>query len=81
MTYDRVARLFTKFRKASTWPTNNPRVFHFHRNGGAEYTVDLLMDDGKARYLRVLFEDVCDHVERTGRTDSKNVYYRLKKVA
>ena len=78
MTHREVASLFGRFDNASTWPTKNPRVFHFHRDGGAEYTVDLSVDDGKARYLRVLFKEVCDHVERSGRQDSKNVYYKLK---
>lgn len=78
MTYAQVATLFGRFHTASTWPGTNPRVFHFHRDGGGEYTVDLSADDGKARYLRVPFDEVYLHVERTGVTDSKNVYYRLK---
>jgi hypothetical protein len=78
MTYKQVAELFGTFRKASTWPTKNPRLFHFHRDGGEEYTVDLYEDDGKARYLRVPLGEVREYVEPTGETDSKNVYFRLK---
>jgi len=79
MTYEQVTQLFGRFKKASTWPTKTPRLFHFHRDGGEEYTVDLYEDDGKARYLRVPVDEVRDHVERTGEVDSKNVYYRLKR--
>ena len=78
MTRQKVAELFGRFEKASTWPTKNPRVFHFHRDGGEEHTVDLYEDDGKARYLRVRVGEVRDYIERTGEVDSKNVYYRLK---
>jgi hypothetical protein len=49
MTHEQVTKLFGRFRKAITWPTKNPRVFHFHRDSGGEYTVDLYEDDGKAR--------------------------------
>jgi len=80
MTYQQVEQLFRKFRKGSTWPGDSPRVFCFHRDGGEEYTVDLNDDDGKARYLRVLFSDVRPNVEQTGETDSQNVYYRLKRA-
>src|SRR6266853_3594382 len=62
MTYKQAAQLFRQFGKGSTWPGTNPRVFHFHRDGGGEYTVDLYEDDGKARYLRVLFSEVRPHV-------------------
>ena len=34
MTYAQVATLFGRFHTASTWPGTNPRVFHFHRDGG-----------------------------------------------
>ena len=78
MTFEQVTKLFGRFRNASTWPTKNPRLFHFHRDGGEEYTVDLYEDDGKARYLRLPIDEVRDHVERTGEVDSKSVYYRLK---
>jgi hypothetical protein len=78
MTHEQVTELFGRFKKASTWPTKNPRLFYFHRDGGEEYTVDLYEDDGKARYLRVPVDEVGDHVESTGEVDSKNVYYRLK---
>lgn len=78
MTYEQVAELFTRFEKASTWPTENPRLFHFHRHGGAEYTVDLFCDAGRARYLRLPLEEVREHVERTGEVDAKNVYYQLR---
>jgi hypothetical protein len=44
MTHEQVTKLFGRFRKASTWPTKNPRVFHFHRDSGGEYTVDLYED-------------------------------------
>jgi hypothetical protein len=78
MTYKQAADLFTKFQRASTWPTKNPRVFHFHRNGGEEYTVDLSEDDGKARYLRIPFSEIQEYVKRSGETDSQNIYFRLK---
>lgn len=78
MRYRQVAQLFGRFDKASTWPTSSPRVFHFHRDGGQEYTIDLCDDDGKARYLRVPIEAVREHVEPSGQRDFKNIYYRLK---
>jgi hypothetical protein len=78
MTRNQVAELFGRFDKASTWPSNSPRVFLFHREGGEEYTIDLYEDDGKARYLRVPIDEVRDHVEQSGEVDSQNVYYRLK---
>jgi hypothetical protein len=78
MTREKVAELFGRFEKSSTWPTKNPRLFHFHRDGGEEYIVDLYEDDGKARYLRVPLDEVRDYIERTGEADSQNVYYRLK---
>jgi hypothetical protein len=78
MTHEQVTELFGRFKKASTWPTKNPRLFHFHRDGGEEYTVDLYGDDGRARYLRVPLDEVQEYVEPTGETDSKNVYFRLK---
>jgi hypothetical protein len=78
MTYEQVTELFERFREASTWPTKNPRLFHFHREGGREYTVDLYEDDGKARYIRVPFDEIREYVEPTGERDSKNVYFRLK---
>jgi len=78
MTYEQVTELFGRFKRASTWPTENPRLFHFHRDGGEEYTVDLHEDDGRARYLRVPFDELREYVEPTSETDSKNVYFRLK---
>jgi hypothetical protein len=78
MTYEQVAELFERYEMASTWPTRNPRLFHFHRDGGEERTANLYEDDGTARYLRVPINEVRDHVERTGGVDSKNVYYRLR---
>jgi hypothetical protein len=80
MTYEQVAELFGRFNTASAWPGNNPRLFHFHRDGGEERTVDLYEDDGRARYLRVALDEVRDHVEPTGQTDSKNVYYQLRRA-
>lgn len=81
MTYEQVAELFGRFTTASSWPSNNPRVFLFHRDGGEECTVDLYEDDGRARYLRVPLDEVRDHIERTGEVDSQNVYYRLRRAA
>lgn len=81
MTYQQVAELFGRFNTASAWPSNNPRVFLFHRNGGEERTVDLYEDDGLARYLRVPLEQVRDHIEQTGEVDSQNAYYRLRRAA
>jgi hypothetical protein len=78
MTHEQVAELFRRFKKASTWPTNKPTLFLFHRDGGEEYTVDLYDDDGKARYLRVPLDELREYVEPTGETDSKNIYFRLK---
>jgi len=78
MTYEQVTELFRRFKKASTWPTNKPRSFLFHREGGEEYTVDLYDDDGTARYLRVPMDEVREYVEPTGDTEPKNVYFRLK---
>jgi hypothetical protein len=78
MTNEQVTELFGRFDKASTWPTKNPRVFIFHREGGEEYTRDLYEDDGKARFLRVPFEEVYKYVEPNGEADSQNVYYQLK---
>lgn len=82
MTYDEVAKLFSKYEKASTWPGKNALRFFFWVNGRAGHrTAYLGKDDGKARYLWVPIEEVIDHVEPTGHTDSENVYYRLKKAA
>ncbi len=78
MTNGQVTELYRRYDRASTWPTQNPRLFHFHRDGGEERTVDLYEDDGRARYLRVPISEVRDHVERTDVIDSKNVYYRLR---
>jgi hypothetical protein len=81
MTYAETEELFQRYNRASTWPTKGPRgprLFHFHRDGGEERTVDLQEDDGRARYLRVPLNEVYDHVERAGGDDSKNVYYRLR---
>lgn len=80
MTYQQVAQLFERFPIASTWSdSENPRVFLFHREPGEEYTVDLSFDDGRARYLRVPFDQVSEHVEPTGETISKTRYYRLRR--
>jgi len=81
MTHAQVAELFERFNTASTWPSNDPRVFLFHRDGGEERTVDLSEDDGLARYLRVPIEEVRDHIEQTGEVNSQNVYYRLRSAA
>ena len=79
MTYEQVAELFRRFKTASVWPeSKNPRVFLFHRDGGEEYTVDLYEDDGKARYLRVPFDEIREYVEPTGETGPKDRYFRLK---
>ena len=79
MTYEQVAELFRRFKTASVWPeSKNPRKFLFHRDGGEEYTVDLYEDDGKARYLRVPFEEVREYVEPTGKTGPKDKYFQLK---
>ena len=80
MTYEEVARLFAKYQKASTWPGTNAQRFFFWVSGRAGHrTCYLGKDDGKARYLWVPIEEVIDHVEPTGHTDSENTYYRLKK--
>lgn len=79
MRYEQAAELFTRFPEASTWDSENPEVFLFHRAGGEERTVSLARDDGRARYLRVLFDEVRDHVERTGVVRPKTVYYRLRR--
>jgi hypothetical protein len=84
MTYDEVAKLFgnPKYEKASTWPGQNAQRFFFWVRGRTGHkTKHLAKDDGKARYLWVPIEEVIDHVEPTGHTDSENVYYRLKKPA
>ncbi len=82
MTYDEVAKLFNKYEKASTWPGKNAQRFFFWVSGRAGHRTGYLgKDDGKARYLWVPIEEVIDHVEPTGHTDSENVYYRLKKTA
>jgi len=78
MTYEQVTKLFRRFKTASTWPTKHPRLFHFHRDVGEEYTLDLYDVDGRARYLRVPFDELREYVEPNGETDSKNVYFRLK---
>jgi hypothetical protein len=82
MTYEQVAELFSKYEKASTWPSANPERFYFWVRGRAGYGVAYLpRDDGKARYLWVPIDEVREHVEPTGRTDSENIYYRLKRAA
>jgi len=81
MTYEQVAELFRRFPIASTWPGDNPKVFIFQREGGEERTLDLAQDDGRVRYLRVLFGEVCDHIEPTGHENSQNVYYQLRRAA
>ena len=82
MTREKVAELFGRFEKASTWGSANPKRFYFWARGRMSENVRHLgEDDGKARYLWVPFEDVRDHVEPTGQTDSQNKYYRLKKAA
>jgi len=82
MTYEQVAELFRKHEKASTWPTgkNAQRFFFWVRGRAGHKTCYLGKDDGQARYLWVPIEEVIDHVEPTGNTDSENIYYRLKKV-
>ena len=83
MTDEQVAELFKKYGKASTWSTStNPERFYFWDNGRQGHsTAYLYKDDGIARYLWVLIDEVHEHVEPTGRTDSENIYYRLERVA
>lgn len=79
MTYEEVAALFAKYEKASTWPSNAQRFYFWVRGRTGHKTCYRGKDDGKARYLWVPIEEVIDHVEPTGHTDSENVYYRLKR--
>lgn len=79
MTYEQVAELVGKYEKASTWPSSNPERFFFWVRGRVGHrTAYLSKDDGVARYLWVPMDEVRDHVQPTGETDSENIYYRLK---
>jgi hypothetical protein len=83
MTYEQAAELFTRYDRASIWRhVQNPRVFVFHRDGGAERTLGVYEDDGLARYLTVSFSAIREYVEPTGEPDGpKDVYYRLRRRA
>jgi hypothetical protein len=82
MTYEQVADVFSRFPEASIWPDReNPLKFFFIRSAGNERSVHLTRDDGQASFLWVAFDEVRDHVEPTGRRDSQNIYYRLRRAA
>jgi hypothetical protein len=78
VTYAEVASLFSKYPLASTWNSTNPQALHFDTGPKGNWkSRDLHAPNRGERYVKVPFAEVAPHVEKTGRSDSENIFYRL----
>ena len=79
MTYEDVKELFAKYPVASTWPSDNPRALYFDTaQKGNWKSRELDAPNRGERYIRVSFNEVAAHIEKTGKRNSENIFYRLR---
>ena len=83
MTYEEVKILFSKYPVASTWPSANPQALHFDTGpkGSNFASRDLHAPNRGERYVKVPFAEVASHIEKTGRSNSENIFDRLRPMA
>lgn len=79
MTYEQVAQLFAQFKRASTWPSAKPQYIYFDRGRKVTgWVASTDISDTTAKYYKVPFVEVQQHIELTGETNSENVFYKLR---
>jgi len=79
VTYEEVKSLFSKYPVASTWNSANPQALHFDTGPKSNWkSRDLHAPNRGERYVKVPFAEVASHIEKTGRSNSENIFYRLR---
>jgi hypothetical protein len=82
MTYEEAKILFSKYPVASTWSSANPRALYFDAGPKNNWkSRDLHEQNRGERYVKVPFAEVASYIEKTGRSDSENIFYRLRPMA
>jgi hypothetical protein len=81
MTYEEVKKLFLKYPVASTWNSANPQALYFDTGPKSNYkSRDLGAPNLGERYVKVPFFEVASHIEKTGSSNSENIFYKLRLV-
>lgn len=81
MTYEEARNLFLKYPVASTWNSANPQALYFDTGPKTNWkSRDLGAPNKGERYVKVPFVEVASHIEKTGRSNSENIFYRLRPV-
>ena len=81
MTYEEVKTLFSKYPVASTWNSANPQALYFDTGPKGNWkSRDLHAANRGERYLKVPFAEVAPYIEKTGRSNSENIFYRLRQM-
>lgn len=81
MTYEEVKVLFSKYPVASTWNSANPQALYFDTGPKGNWkSRELHAQNRGERYVKVPFAEVASHIEKTGRSDSENIFYRLRPI-
>lgn len=82
MTYEEVKSLFAKYPVASTWNSTNPQALYFDTGQKGNWrSRGLDAPNGGERYIKTPFAEVAPHIEKTGRYNSENIFYRLRQTA